>query len=509
MDISLLLTMTAEAAPERVATAGNGRRLSYAELDVAADRLATALSVSDQPVAFLAENDPVFPLSLFGAARAGRPFSPLNYRLKDEQIARLLDRLGEPTVVVDAAMAARVPEQHRERVLLTEDAWTLAVDEASANEGPFFADPESEAVLLFTSGTTGEPKAVVLRHENLANYVLGSVEFLGAEEDEAAIVVVPPYHIAGVSGVLSTTYSGRTTVRLATFDPESWVRTVREEQITHAMVVPTMLKRILDHVEASGEAITSLRHLSYGGGPMPGNVIQRAVEVLGEVNLTNAYGLTETSATIAVLTPDDHREAAASSDPEVRARLNSVGRPVPSVEVEIRAEDGTVLPDGEAGLLFVRGPQVSGEYRGLSALDAEGWFNTRDRALRDSGGFIHLAGREDDVIVRGGENTSPGEIEEVLRAHPAVRDTAVFGMPDDEWGQRIESAVVLEDDAPADRDVLVEELRTWVRTQLRSTKVPDAVHLREALPYNEMGKLLRRELQQEYAGQQADGKVTA
>lgn len=504
MDISLLLTMTAEAAPDRVATVGGDRRLTYAELDKAADRLATALSTSDQPVAFLAENSSVFPLTLFASARAGRPFSPLNYRLKDEQVARLLDRLGEPAVVVDASMAHRVPPQHRERVLLTDDAWRLGTDEDGPDEGPFFADPESEAVLLFTSGTTGEPKAVVLRHEKLANYVLGSVEFLGADEDEAAIVVVPPYHVAGVAGVLSTTYAGRTSVRLGTFDPAVWVETVRSEAVTHAMVVPTMLKRILDHLDSTGDSVTSLRHLSYGGGPMPAGVIERAVAVLGDVHLTNAYGLTETSATVSVLTPEDHREAYASTDPAVRARLNSVGRALPSIEVQIRDEDGNVLPDGEPGLLHLRGPQVSGEYRGASALDAEGWFNTRDRALRDADGFLFLAGRADDVIVRGGENTSPGEIEDVLREHPAVVDTAVFGMPDEEWGQRIECAVVLRE-VPVD----VDELREWVRTRLRSTKVPDAVHLRDALPYNEMGKLLRRELQQEYADARVGGEVDA
>lgn len=501
MDISLLLTMVAETAPDRVATGTGDRRLTYSDLDAAANRLATHLTGSAEPVAFLAENSPIFPVVMFGAARSERPMVPLNYRLPDEQLGRLLDRLGEPTIVVAADMVHRIPDQHRERIVLADDAWAIATDADRADAGPFFIDPDAEAVLLFTSGTTGEPKAVVLRHEKLTNYVLGSVEFLGADEDEAAIVVVPPYHIAGVTGVLSTVYNGRRTIQLASFDPATWVQTVRDENVTHAMVVPTMLKRILDHIVATGDDVGNLRHLSYGGGPMPAAVIEQAVSVLGDVNLTNAYGLTETSATVAVLTPDDHREAVASSDPRVRARLGSVGRPIPSVEVEVRDGNGAPLAAGEAGLLFVRGPQVSGEYRGMSALDADGWFNTRDRAYLDDDGFLFLAGREDDVIVRGGENTSPGEIEDVLQRHAAVADAAVFGMPDDEWGQRIEAAVVTH------ADVDPEELRSWVRAELRSTKVPSLIHLRESLPYNEMGKLLRRQLQHEYVDLRVDGKV--
>ena len=354
-------------------------------------------------------------------------------------------------------------------------------------------DADDIAVLLFTSGTTGDPKAAVLRHRHLVAYILGSVDFLGCESDEATVVSVPPYHIAGLSAVLSSTYAGRRIVYAESFEPEQWVSMVRTEGITHAMVVPTMLNRILDALD--GEGLPTLRSLSYGGGPMPLPVIERAIQSLPQVDFVNAYGLTETSSTIALLGPEDHRQAFASTDPAVRARLASVGQPLPSVTVTIRDESGEVVPTGERGEIWVQGEQVSGEYVGVGGGAEDGWFHTRDGGHLDEAGFLYVHGRLDDVIVRGGENLSPGEIESVLLEHPAVAAAAVVGMPDTEWGEKVVAAVVLTDDASTTE----EELRDFVRARLRSTKTPERIQFRAELPYNETGKLLRRVLRQELA----------
>ena len=206
--------------------------------------------------------------------------------------------------------------------------------------------------------------------------------------------------------------------------------------------------------------------------------------------LNNAYGLTETSSTIAVLTPDDHRDALASSDAAVARRLGSVGQPVPGVEVQIRAEDGTVLGAGETGELFVRGEQVSGRYTGIgSVLDAEGWFPTKDVAMLDDEGYLFIGGRSDDTIIRGGENIAPAEIEDVLVEHPSVRDCAVVGVEDSEWGQIIVAVVV-----PSGTEPSPDELREYVRGQLRGSRTPDRVVFRDELPTNATGKVLRRDL---------------
>jgi acyl-CoA synthetase (AMP-forming)/AMP-acid ligase II len=231
---------------------------------------------------------------------------------------------------------------------------------------------------------------------------------------------------------------------------------------------------------------------------MPLELVERTLTDLPHVDLVNAYGLTETSSTVAMLTPDDHREAFASPDPAVRARLGSVGRPLPTLEVEVRGPEGEPLAAGEKGEIWVRGEQVAGEYVGRSMLTEDGWFQTRDAGWFDAEGFLYVDGRLDDVIVRGAENISPGEVEDVLQAHPAVAEAAVVGIPDTEWGEAVAAVVVLRPDAPATTSS--DELQAWVRERLRSTKTPVVVDFRDELPYSPTGKLLRRVLRDELAG---------
>jgi fatty-acyl-CoA synthase len=260
------------------------------------------------------------------------------------------------------------------------------------------------------------------------------------------------------------------------------------------MTVPTMLARILDALDDIGPGgIPSLRHLAYGGGRMPIPVIERAMEAFPGVDFVNAYGLTETSSSIAVLGPDDHRIALASDDPAVRQRLGSVGRPLPTVEISIRDADGEPVPVGQRGEVWVRGEQVSGEYANRTGDDTGGWFATNDGGWFDADGFLYVEGRLDDVIVRGGENLSPGEIEDVLLAHDAVSEAVVVGVPDDEWGEAVAAVVVLHPGASATPD----ELSDWVVAHLRSSRRPAVVEIREQLPISDTGKVLRRVVRQE------------
>ncbi|MGY8803425.1 MAG: class I adenylate-forming enzyme family protein, partial [bacterium] len=306
-------------------------------------------------------------------------------------------------------------------------------------------DPEEIAILLFTSGTTGAPKAAVLRHSHIVSYILTTVEFMSAEEDAAQLVCVPPYHIAGIASLASSIYSGRRIVQLPNFTAESWIETARREKITNAMVVPTMLSRIVEALEDQPSAdLPYLKAISYGGGKMPQAVIERAMKLFPDTNFTNAYGLTETSSTIAILGPDDHRAAMASADDAVRKRITSVGQPIPTIEVEIRDDEGNEVATGERGEIYVRGDQVSGEYLGKgSQLLDDGFFPTKDGGFLDEEGYLFLEGRMDDIIVRGGENMSPGEIEDVMLEHEAVADVAVIGIPDEQWGEAVVASVVL------------------------------------------------------------------
>jgi acyl-CoA synthetase (AMP-forming)/AMP-acid ligase II len=354
-------------------------------------------------------------------------------------------------------------------------------------------DPDAVAVLLYTSGTTAEPKAAILRHRHLVSYVIGTVEYAGADPSQATLVSVPPYHIAGVANVTSNLYSGRRVMYLPAFDPREWLETVRQEEITHALVVPTMLARIVEHLGRTATAdVPSLRTLAYGGSRMPQTVIERALELFPGAGFVNAYGLTETSSTIALLDPATHREAVSHDDPVVRARLSSAGRPVPGVEIEIRDPDGRRCAPYERGGLWVRGEQVSGEYRGRPA-SLDGWFDTRDRAWLDSEGFLFIEGRVDDTIIRGGENIAPAEIEDVLIHHPDIDECAVVGLADDEWGHRIAAAIV----PAAGRALDVETVRCWARERLRGSRMPDLLAVMAELPRTETGKIIRRRVVEE------------
>jgi fatty-acyl-CoA synthase len=498
MNVGFLLEIAAEGMPDRIAVGSRKGGLTYAGLLERAQRAArvvAATSAAGAPaerLAMLDLNSPVLPVLLFGAAFGGVPFVPINYRLADDRLRDLVARNAPAVMVVDPPVIERLGEVPGiDLVTRAEFAELIDREPVGADVAPAGDADEEIAVLLFTSGTTGPPKAAVLRHRHLTSYILNTSEFGSADESEATLVSVPPYHVAGVSAILSAVYAGRRLVYLPAFSAADWVATARDEAVTHAMVVPTMLGRILDELETTGTELPALAHLSYGGGPMPVPVIQRAMGLLPHVNYVNAYGLTETSSTIAILTPDDHREAAGSEDPAVRARLGSVGRPLPTLELEVRDPFGELLPAGEVGEVWVRGEQVAGEYLGAGDRDrSEGWFPTRDSGYLDADGYLFLAGRLDDVIVRGGENISPGEIEEVLLQHPAVEEVAVVGVQDVQWGERVVAYVVQH----AAATVTEAELQGHVRAKLRSTCTPEQIHFLEELPYSETGKLLRRVL---------------
>ena len=492
MHTGLLLEMAADGMGDRIAVGRIGSGLTYADLLGNVRRASAALSRHEGMIVHVGLNSPALQLGLFSAGQLGRPFSPLNYRLPDADLRKILARTAPSIAIVDDTDLHRVQGVEGVTILPRSEFLALAAaHDAQIEESG--ADPEGIAVLLFTSGTTGEPKAAVLRHRHLTSYVMSTADFMGSDEDDAALVSVPPYHIAGIAAALGSVWTGRRVVQLEHFTPEDWVRLAEEERVSHAMVVPTMLGRILDVIERDSSALPNLRHLSYGGGRMPLSTIERALRILPGVDFVNAYGLTETSSTIAVLHPEDHRTALASEDPTIRRRLGSVGQPLPGLELDIRDTEGNPVPVGEPGEIWVRGEQVSGEYLSHRAVRDDGWFPTKDAGSLDEHGYLYIEGRLDDVIVRGGENISPGEIEEVLRSYDGITDAAVLGLPDKEWGERI--VAVLACDKLPDTDAL----KAFVRARLRSTKTPEQFFRRDALPYNETGKLLRRVLRDELA----------
>ncbi len=496
MNLMMLLEMAATAMGDRVVVGPSGSGITCDDLMGRAAGLAGRLRSSRAERLLLCdEPSAVLPVSLFGAAWGGAAYLPVNYRLPDDDLRALAERAAPALAVADSDGARRLAGVDGLEIVERED---LLADPAGgadpADPGDWPIESDAAAVLLYTSGTSGPPKAAVLRHRHLVSYVFGTVEFASAGPDEAHIMAVPPYHVASVAAQLSQVYSGRRIVPLPRFDPDDWIDLVRAQGVTHAMLVPTMLARIVDALDRRGEALESVRFVSYGGGKSHRAVVERALEVFPAAGFSHAYGLTETSSTVCVMGPDDHRRWAASDDPAERARLSSAGRPLPGVEVSVRCGDGTEAGTGAAGEIWVRGEQVAGEYTESGPqLDGEGWFCTRDSGHLDEDGYLWVHGRNDDIIVRGGENMSPGEIEDALLTHPAVVDAAAFAVPSREWGEEVAVCVVTRSPAP-DAD----DLRELVRVRLRSSRVPARVEFVDELPYNDTGKLLRRELRDRY-----------
>ncbi|CAN5148641.1 fatty acid--CoA ligase family protein [soil metagenome] len=492
MSISLLLEMALSGDPDRVAVVSGDLRLTTQELSDLADGGAGVIAESGcEHVAYVGAGGALLPLLLFSSARAGRTFTPINYRLSSDGIQALIDRLPAALVIVDARYRDMIGSAGKQ-VMDSDDFLAAA---RTAEPTAEFPDPDDVGVVLFTSGTTSKPKAVELTHNNLTTYITGTVEFGAAEESDAALICVPPYHIAGVSAALSNLYAGRKMVYLPNFDAREWVRLIQDEGVTSATVVPTMLDRIVTVLESGEHPLPTLRNLAYGGSKVGLPLVRKALELLPAAGFVNAYGLTETSSTIAVLTPDDHRAAYAAvkegTDLAAAKRLGSVGQPVPGIELQIRDEDGNVLGPGETGELYVRGEQVSGKYTGIgSVLDEQGWFPTKDIATLDEEGYLFIGGRSDDTIIRGGENIAPAELEDVLIEHPHVHEVAVVGADDPQWGHAIVAVVVPVAGITPDP----EELREHVRKSLRGSRTPDRVVFRDELPTNATGKVLRREI---------------
>jgi acyl-CoA synthetase (AMP-forming)/AMP-acid ligase II len=484
MDISLALTMAVEAHGDRVAITDSKGSMTYAELLVSATALASRLSPDATSIATVGATGSRAAICLFGAALARRAYAPLNDRLPADQIGDLARRLGCAEVLVGDAVSDEV-----------RDAFVAAVpiDALIASPPSLFAPSEEvdgPAVLLYTSGTTAAPKAAALLHENLLAYLWNTMEFASAAPSEAALVAVPPFHIAGVAALLSSVWVGRRVVVLEPFEARAWFETAAAERVTHAFVVPTMLARLVDAADGRLVDLPDLRHLAYGGARTPVPVIERAIAVFGDVSFVNAYGMTETSSTISVLGPDDHR-AAVDGDDDARRRLTSVGRPVPGIEIRVLGEDGSTVECGVAGQVQVRGDQVSGRYLGDEpACGTEGWLSTGDIGYLDEADYLFITGRGDDVIIRGGENIAAAEVEDALLRHRSVEQAVVVGLPDEEWGERIAATVVLRPGAPTTAD----DLRRHVRAVLGRFKTPDVIEFVDEVPLTASGKVLRREV---------------
>jgi acyl-CoA synthetase (AMP-forming)/AMP-acid ligase II len=365
--------------------------------------------------------------------------------------------------------------------------------------GETTGDENDVCTLMYTSGTSGRPKGVLLRHQHLVTVALGSGEMASAVGEGAVLVSAPCYHVAGFTAVMNNLYLGRRLVLLRQFDADAWLKSVASEQVSHTFLIPTMMRQILDSPAFHGTDLSSLRLISYGAAPMPLSLIRRALEQFPQhVGFVQAFGQTETTGTITILTPEDHRSASAQQTGQL-SRLASVGRALDGVEIVVASPDGTELKPGEVGEILIRSDRtMKGYHKRHGESDStlnNGWHNTGDLGFLDEDSYLYLSGRKSDLIIRGGENISPEEVEGVLASHPFVNEAAVFGVPDEYWGEEPHAAVVLN----RGQEIHEADLIEFCREKVASYKRPRRIHFLEALPKNQLGKVLRRQLKAQFS----------
>ncbi|GIW41100.1 MAG: AMP-dependent ligase [Candidatus Binatia bacterium] len=508
MNTSNFVSIPAQMFPDQEILVSGSVRLTYGKLWERIRRTANALRElgvgRGDTVAVLQTNSHQYVEAYFATAALGGVFLPLNYRAKPPELRYMIEAARTAVLLVGARYLP-VVRSLREQIsgvrkivcLESPEGEFPGLEDMVAAASPEFTEVDVEdeetTVLMYTSGTTAMPKAVLLTYGDFTVYVCNNVELADGTPRGTALLCVPLYHIAGMTNVMTTLFTGRRLVLLPQFEPKSWLDAVTRFRVTHAFVVPTMLKQILGHPEFDRADLRSLEVLSYGGAPMPLPVIREAIERFPKtVGFVNAFGQTETTSTLTLLGPEDHRLEGTPEEIERKLRrLSSIGRPLPDVEVRIVDEEGKEVPPGTVGELWVRTPRVMKGYAGAdSPLREGGWLPTRDMAWVDDEGYLYLAGRKDDIIIRGGENIAPAEVEAVLGSHPAVDEAAVVGVPDVEWGQKVVAFVVPK---PGAR-VTPEELQEFCRARLASFKKPELVFLVPELPKSPLGKLLRREL---------------
>ena len=507
--IANMVALGAAATPDKAALIQDDEVLSYAQLDDLVCRCVAALKASGigkgDRVAFLGLNTIDYVILLIAALRIGAVTVAVNWRLVPREIAYIIKDAGAHFLLTQGAVLDNALAVRAEAGLDT----ILLCDAGFEDRPPFrqwlagFAPDRSVAELtsadvavqLYTAGTTGHPKGALLTHGTLAA-ALTQGRKIGEDwalwkPSDVALVAMPLFHIGGTAWVMQTLNGGGTGVILAQPDVTIIIAAVQKHRITKMFAVPAVLNMILNHPDAQGADFASMRVLPYGASPIPLDVLSRSMQMFPNAQFVQMYGATETSGTIVYLPPEDHDVAGTP-------RMAGCGKPYPDVALRIVGDDGQERAPGEVGEVWVRSPLVMAGYHNLADANAsafvDGWYRTGDAAYVDADGYVYLFDRVKDMIVSGGENIYPAEVENALHNHADVRDCAVIGVPDARWGEAVKAIVVLKGDASASEA----ELIAFSRTQIAGFKCPKSVDFVDELPRNPSGKVLKKELRKLY-----------
>ncbi len=491
------------------------RRFTYREFGERTDALASALlqrgARRGDRIACMAFNSTALLEAYFGVLAAGCVLLPVNIRLKPAEMAYILDDAAVSQVLIDSEFAGAWRQIEPALSQKPELVWIGAVPEdrhedayedtlrASAGKQPPALEIDENAVaeLFYTSGTTGRPKGVMLTHRNLYLHALSTLACLHADDSDVHLHTIPLFHVNGWGTPQALTAVGGTHVLLRRFDPPEVLRLIEEERITRFFAVPTMLTLLLNEPSIKSRNLSSLRLIHTGGSTTPPDMARRAEEAFG-CRVFGGYGLSETSPVITLAQAKQH--LGAEPDDQRWRRQSSAGMPILGVDLAIVDEDGRELPwdGGSEGEVVVRSNLVMAGYWGDEESTQQamrgGWFHTGDIATIDSEGYALIVDRKKDIIISGGENVSSVEIEKALYEHPAVLESAVIAVPDEQWGEVPKALVVLRPQTRATEAEILE----FCSERLASFKVPKSVEFIEELPKGGTGKILKSQLREPY-----------
>jgi len=486
--------------------------ISFAELDSGADRVANGLvALGIKPgdrVAFLGKNHPLYFEAFLGANRIGAVMTPVNWRLAPPEIAYVLDNSCAKVVFVGEGFAEVLGQirpdcPHVQQVIGIDAPDFPGTDYRTWRDGFAATWPnhevqaEDDALQLYTSGTTGKPKGAVITHGSLLSSrdATASGEAMRGWQEpipgDVTLLAMPCFHISGTGSGIGTMVAGTNAIVLPEYDPTKALDLIENYNISKIFLVPAAIQILLNHPRVNEVDFSRLKYVTYGASPIPLELMREAMRVMG-CGFVQMYGMTETSGTIVALDPEDHV-------PEGSVRMRSVGKPLAGVEIKVIDEAGNPVPAGAVGEIATRSNKNMRGYWNnpdatASTIDAEGWLRTGDAGYLDEDGYLYIHDRVKDMIISGGENVYPAEVENALYSHPKVADVAVIGVPDAKWGEAVKACVVVK---PGE-DLSEAELIAHARTLIAGYKCPKSVDFIPALPRNPSGKILRRELRAPY-----------
>lgn len=512
MSFSEILDNTASRWPQSPSITSEGQTFTWSETADRCRRIANALAARGvkfgDRVAYLGFNSHRSFEMFYAPSKIGAILVPINFRLSSREMIECLEDARPRVLFADGdhleqaqALAAACPWV--EIVINSSDlpslenqlSYETLIEQASAEPMGQPSGGDDTLALFFTGGTTGRSKGVMLTHANLLANTRGTIPLYELVECERYLLVAPMFHAAAGSRVFTAVVMATHTILLQRFDVEEVMATIEQYSINGMQLVPTMFQMTLDHPKIDEFDLTSLNMVGYGAAPMPVALLQRAIEKFPNIRFCQGYGMTEASPVITTLGPDDHVISAGKV-----SKLHTVGKPTPYVDIKIVDDLGQDLPQGETGEIVVRGPNIMKGYWGAPEQTEEvlrnGWYNTGDSGYFDADGYIVLAGRIKDMIVSGGENVYPIEVENVLAHHPAISECAVIGVPHKVWGESVHAVVRLRN---ASDPVTETELIQYCRDLIAHYKCPTGITFREEpMPMSGVNKVLKTELRKTY-----------